>query len=179
MSQKSPKSNSGADKSFNKGDASASHRLPFEPAQNRKKTPKKNVPAPATKGQDDENDRKTPIAKSAKDSVRESAAVPAVVSRRMVRRMAFFSGIPAFLGMLTFVVSYLVISRHWAELPHVAVLLVNMGFFGLSVLGLSYGAISASWDEDRVGTWFGWKEFTTNVARLTESWRSAKQKPSS
>ncbi len=81
--------------------------------------------------------------------------------------------------MLTLIVSYIVISKHWAELPHVAVLLVNMGFFGLSVLGLSYGAISASWDEDRVGNWFGWKEFTANFARLTESWRSAKQKPSS
>ncbi len=98
MSPKSQKSNSGADKSSNKGDASSSNRLPFEPAQNRKKIQKKNAPAPVTKGQDETNDKTTPIAKSAKDSVKESAAIPAVVSRRMVRRMAFLAASPHFLG---------------------------------------------------------------------------------
>jgi hypothetical protein len=51
-----------------------------------------------------------------------------------------------------------------------------MGFFGLGVLGLSYGVLSASWDEDEPGTKFGWQEFKTNFGRMTAAWRSAGQK---
>ncbi|WP_421654692.1 PAM68 family protein [Leptothermofonsia sp. ETS-13] len=146
-------------------------RLPFEPAQNRKKPPKKAASTVTINAKDDSSD--------AKSVARKAAAIPEVISRRMARRMAFFCGIPTSLGMLTLVISYIVISQHWYKLPHVAVLLINMGFFGLGVLGLSYGALSASWDEDRLGSWFGWQEFRTNFARLTTSWRSTKEKPDS
>lgn len=93
----------------------------------------------------------------------------------MARRMGFFCGIPTACGMLTFVLSYFIVTRNIFELPTVAVLLVSLGFFGLGVLGLSYGALSASWDEERVGTWFGWNDFRTNFRRTVESWRSARQ----
>jgi hypothetical protein len=56
------------------------------------------------------------------------------------------------------------------------VVLVSMGFFGLGVLGLSYGVLSASWDEEIPGTKLGWQEFTTNLGRMTSAWRSAGQK---
>jgi hypothetical protein len=180
MSSKSPKKSRKADKPSSKGDTSASEKLPFEPTQNSKKAAKKSASTPVvgTSNQSvDKSTNKSP-SKLERSSIQEATAIPAVVSRRMVRRVALFSGIPAFLGIATLVISYITISKHWLQLPHVAVLLVNMGFFGLSVLGLSYGAISASWDEDRAGGWFGWAEFTTNFARLRESWRAAKQKPS-
>jgi hypothetical protein len=102
--------------------------------------------------------------------------MPQVVSQRMARRMAFFCGIPTTLGMLTFIVSYFVVTNQWLKVPNVAVVLVSMGFFGLGVLGLSYGVLSSSWDVERVGSWFGWEEFRTNLGRLSESWRSARQK---
>ncbi len=152
-------------------DSNSEKRLPFEPAQNRKKTPKKVAPTITDKAKDDSSDGKS--------AARKAAAIPEVISRRMARRMAFFCGIPTSLGMLTLVISYIVISQHWYKLPHIAVLLVNMGFFGLGVLGLSYGALSASWDEDRLGSWLGWGEFRTNFARLTASWRSTREKPDS
>jgi len=53
--------------------------------------------------------------------------------------------------------------------------LVSMGFFGLGVLGLSYGVLSASWDENRVGTLLGWQDFTQNLGRTIAAWRSIKQ----
>jgi len=53
---------------------------------------------------------------------------------------------------------------------------VSMGFFGLGVLGLSYGVLSASWDEEIPGSKLGWREFTTNWGRMTSAWRSARQK---
>lgn len=146
--------------------SSGKERLPFEPKKNRKKTPKKPpVNAVEAKSQD-----------SKKTLSKEQTAIPEAVSQRMLRRMGLFSGIPAVFGISTFIVSYFVVTNAWFKLPNSAVVLVSMGFFGLSVLGLSYGAISASWDEERPGSIFGWQEFTTNFGRLTEAWRSAKQK---
>lgn len=141
-------------------------RLPFEPAKNRKK-PDKNSPTPAPAAE--KADKKRPVS-------REETAIPEVVSKRMATRMALFCGIPSFLGMFTFVVSYWIVTNKLFELPNVAVVLVSMGFFGLGVLGLTYGVISASWDEEIPGSKLGWSEFTTNFGRMTEAWRSARKK---
>ena len=160
-------------------------RLPFEPRQKRKKNPKaqnsstnsqttpKEKPSQTTLKQEKKQQKKQDKPRAAS---KESMAIPDVVSKRMVRRMALMCGIPSFLGIATFVVSYLLITQVGIELPHVAVILVSMGCFGLGVLGLSYGVLSASWEEDTPGTFFGWQEFTTNLGRLTSAWRAAKTK---
>ncbi|MFM7427225.1 MAG: photosystem II biosynthesis protein, partial [Elainella sp.] len=88
--------------------------------------------------------------------------IPDVVSRRMVKRIAWCSGVPTLLGMSTFVVSYLAVSNGF-PLPTYAVLLVSLGWFGLGVLGVSYGVLSASWDET-AGSLLGWNEVQTNWA---------------
>lgn len=90
--------------------------------------------------------------------------------------MAFFSGIPTAFGMLTFVVSYFIVTQEVFKLPTIAVVLVSMGFFGLGVVGITYGILSASWDEDREGDRWGWSEFRTNFGRLTDAWKAARQK---
>jgi hypothetical protein len=74
------------------------------------------------------------------------------------------------------VVSYFLLVNTDIKLPPVAVLLVNMGFFGLGVLGISYGVLSASWDEDRAGTLLGWSDFTVNLGRMVSAWRESRQK---
>lgn len=176
MAAKSPKDSKGNGKAA--ANDSPEKRLPFEPAQNRKKPAKQVAPASVVKT-DTKTDARAKDALSDKSASKQVAAIPEVISRRMARRMAFFCGIPTSMGMLTLIVSYVVITQHWYKLPNVAVLLVNLAFFGLGVLGLSYGALSASWDEDRLGSWFGLSEFKVNFARLTESWRSGKQKTDS
>lgn len=93
----------------------------------------------------------------------------------MVKRMAAFSGIPTALGMSTFVISYFIVSRGIYDLPTYAVLLVSLGFFGLGVAGLSYGALSASWDEETLGSWLGWSEFTTNLGRMSGAWKESRE----
>ncbi|QZZ19016.1 PAM68 family protein [Leptothermofonsia sichuanensis E412] len=181
MAAKSPKPSKGNGKAA-ASDNLPENRLPFEPAQSRKKPARKSTPATVIKA-DASADAKASVKRTGTSSGRstrnQAAAIPEVISRRMARRMAFFCGIPTSMGMLTLIVSYVVITQHWYKLPNVAVLLVNLAFFGLGVLGLSYGALSASWDEDRLGSWFGWSEFKVNFARLTESWRSSKQKTDS
>lgn len=157
-------------------EGTASDRLPFEPAQTRKKAPKttpKQAAVPVRSiAATPEKPSKTPT---------PSNAIPEVVSRRMARRMGYLCGIPTSLGVLTFAICYVVVTQDWLKIPNVIVVLLSMGFFGLGVLGLSYGVFSASWDEERVGSLHGWEEFTTNFGRLTQAWREAretKQKPS-
>lgn len=159
-------------------DASRSDRLPFEPKSRKKQAKEpseasqkdtKKAPAQAIQESPPKKDtQKTRVSKA-------DQAIPDVVSKRMVRRMATLSGIPFGLAISTFVASYWIITQTEFQLPHVAVVLVSMGFFGLSVLGLSYGVLSASWDEEAPGSVLGWQEFTTNFGRMAAAWRSTKQ----
>jgi len=159
-------------------------RLPFEPTSKRKKTsPATEKPASTVKKEPKKTrhsaekaaskvkkePKKTPISKA-------DRAIPEAVSKRMVRRMALLSGIPTALGMLTFGVSYGIYVYTEFKLPNVAVLLTSIGCFGLGVLGLSYGVLSASWEEKAPGSLLGWAEFTTNFSRMTAAWRSVKEK---
>ena len=145
-------------------------RLPFEPNKKRQKSPPAKTTPAATKQPSKALDHKQP------PFTKEEMAVPPVISQRMIRRVAVFSGIPTALGISTLVVSYLLLIYAKIKLPSMAVLLVNMGLFGLGVLGITYGVLSASWDEDRVGGWLGWKEFTTNWGRMVAVWRESRQK---
>jgi hypothetical protein len=139
-----------------------SSRLPFEPAKQPKKPAKRPPRSVSPKG------NSAPKARS--------SSIPQIVSSRMARRMAGFCGVPTGLGMATFILSYFIISNHWFELPPIVTLLVSLGFFGLGVLGLSYGVLSASWDPEQAGGFWGWQEFKVNLGRTTEAWKTAKQK---
>ena len=151
------------------GSESKSNRFPFEPGGNRKKseeasrkTEKKPLkPAQAT-------------SKKAADEGKNEERIPPVVSRRMMRRVAILSGIPTFLGVVLFFSSYYLVVQHIVELPTVVVFLSTLGCFGLGVLGISYGVLSASWDEEIPGTKLGWSEFTLNLSRLISARRSTK-----
>ena len=162
--------------------------LPFEPKSKQKKNKNnKNNPSPQPQVKA-EKDTKTPtpsavksVEKTARKTAKEDASldqIPEVVSKRMVRRMALFSGIPTGLGILSFFIFYVIVTQGWLEVPTSIVVLFSMGLFGLGVLGLSYGILSTSWDEDRIGTWWGWSEFTVNFSRMTSAWKSAKKEKS-
>ena len=112
---------------------------------------------------------------SLNSSKRDSLGIPDEVNRRIVRRAALFCGVPTTLGLSTFVISYFLVSKHIVDLPTSAVVLLSMLFLGMGVLGLSYGAISASWDVGRVGSWWGYAEFRTNFGHLTQAWKSQQQ----
>lgn len=144
-------------------------RLPFEPNKKRQK-PAKATSKPVVKPP--ESDKQS----QKRTYTKEEMAIPQVVSQRMIRRVAAFCGVPTALGITTLVVSYLLASFTDIQLPPIAVLLVNMGFFGLGVLGITYGVLSASWDEEKSGTLLGLGEFGTNWGRMVEGWRETRQK---
>ncbi len=146
--------------------------LPFEPRRKRKKSP---PPSSASEAP------RPPIAKSLLDqppNPKQDAslsAIPEAVSQRMVRRMAVFCGTPSALAIASLFAFYWIVQYDWFALPPAAAQLTSLGFFGLAVLGLSYGLISASWDEDRPGGLWGWQEFTLNFGRMLSAWREARQ----
>lgn len=157
-------------------------RLPFEPGRKKAKSSAKPAPEPAKTPAKaakptfiEKRPKSAPKKPSAQPPTRESTAVPEIVSQRMARRMAFFCGIPTTLGIATFVVSYFLVTKGIYKLPNTAVVLVSMLFFGIGVVGLSYGLLSASWDEDRVGGLIGANEFSTNFGRLTGAWKEARE----
>ncbi len=144
-----------------------SERIPFEPSnRSKKEKPSKKPPSVTANAADTDVDRNTKT---------DSLGIPEEVSRRMVRRAAVFCGIPTGLGLTTFIISYILVSRHILDLPTSAVVLLSMLFLGIGVLGLSYGAISASWDEGRVGNWWGGDEFSKNFGHLSGAWKSQQQ----
>ncbi|MBW4539644.1 MAG: PAM68 family protein [Myxacorys chilensis ATA2-1-KO14] len=148
--------------------------LPFEPTRKKDAKPAK---APAIRARNPARTASSAKAKKVERSARQrkEMQIPDVVSRRMAGRMAFFCGVPTSLGMLTFVVSYFVVTKGLFKLPNSAVLLISLGFFGLGVIGLSYGLLSASWDEEHPGSLLGFEEFSTNFGRLTDAWKSARK----
>lgn len=103
----------------------------------------------------------------------KEGGIPEAVSRRMVQRVAWFAGVPSLLGMSTFIVSYVAVT-HGVPLPTYAVLLVSLGWFGLGVLGVSYGVMSASWDEE-AGSALGLSELQINWGRMSSAWRETRE----
>jgi Photosynthesis affected mutant 68 len=152
-----------------KDDHSGFGSLPYEPkgkpkAPVAKKSPPKAVSLP----------------KSSRSSrSKASQGIPEVVSRRMAKRMAIFCGVPTLLGLSTFPISYFILFQNGIELPNVAVLLASLGGLGLGVLGLSYGVLSASWDEARPGTRLGWQEFMLNFGRVVENFKTGRDRQNS
>ncbi len=114
--------------------------------------------------------------KSSKPPLQEKKSVadpiPEVVNRRIIKRVILFCGLPTLTGFIVLLLSYWLVSRHIVELPNGAVIAASMLFLGLGVVGISYGAISASWDIDREGSWWGWGEFKHNFGYLVEAWKA-------
>jgi hypothetical protein len=165
---------------------SKSDRIPFEPNSRSKKSkdlkkpsepvvPKSNANKPPNKASVTPAPKAAAKSNNASSSKRDSLGIPEEVNRRIIRRAALFCGVPTALGLSTFIISYFLVSKHIVDLPTSAVVLLSMLFLGMGVLGLSYGAISASWDVGRVGSWWGYAEFRTNFGYLTQAWKSQQQ----
>jgi len=113
---------------------------------------------------------KPPSRPRSTDRSRSQQSIPPAVANRMARRIAIATGIPPLLGMATFVASYLLVSRSVLDIPPAVTLVTSGGFFLLGLLGLSYGVLSASW-EDAAGSLLGFEQIGVNVSRLRSSFK--------
>jgi hypothetical protein len=100
--------------------------------------------------------------------------IPDAVANRMVRRIAVATGTPTLLGMGVFVASYLLVSRGVLDIPPGLTLVGSGAFFLLGLLGLSYGVLSASWEE-LPGTLLGLEQIGVNIGRVRASVRAMRQ----
>jgi hypothetical protein len=73
--------------------------------------------------------------------------------------------------MGVFIGSYLLVSREILDVPPGATLAASGACFLLGVIGLSYGVLSASWEE-QPGSLFGTEQLGVNLGRLRQSVRS-------
>jgi len=96
--------------------------------------------------------------------------IPDAVAGRMARRIVIATGIPSVLGMGVFIGSYLLVSRGVLDIPPVVTLVTSGACFLLGLLGLSYGVLSASW-EDAPGSLIGSEQIVLNIGRLRQSVR--------
>ena len=113
---------------------------------------------------------KPPSRPRSADGSRSQQSIPPAVANRMARRIAIATGVPTLLGMATFVASYLLVSRSVLDIPPAVTLVTSGGFFLLGVVGLSYGVLSASW-EDAAGSLLGFEQIGVNVSRLRSSFK--------
>ena len=104
-------------------------------------------------------------------------AIPKAVANRMARRVAVFTGLPSFAGMGVFVLSYVLMTRGIADIAPGVTLATSGFFFLLGLAGLSYGVLSASWEDDN-GTLLGLENVKPNLQRMKESIRAQKQSKS-
>jgi len=97
-----------------------------------------------------------------------SQVIPDRVASRMARRIALATGVPTVMGMAVFVGSYLLVSRHLLDVPPSATLLASGACFLLGLVGLSYGVLSASWEEEP-GSLLGIEQIGLNLGRVRAS----------
>ncbi|MEX0589160.1 MAG: PAM68 family protein [Cyanobium sp.] len=115
--------------------------------------------------------RKAAGRKLPKERNRGQQVIPDAVANRMARRIAIGTGIPTLMGMGVFIGSYLLVSRQILDVPTGATLSASLGCFFLGVLGLSFGVLSASWEE-QPGSLLGTEQIGLNISRMRSSIRS-------
>ena len=105
---------------------------------------------------------------------RSSSGIPKYVADRMAKRIFFTAGIPTLLGMSVFIVSYIIVTRNIAEIPPSSTIAISALFFLLGLAGLSFGILSASWDEEP-GSFFGIENIPMNIQRAKAALKPATQ----
>jgi len=125
----------------------------------------------STKSNAFQNQEKNVIATNTK---LQSNGIPKYVADRMAKRILFTAGIPTLLGMSTFVISYIIVTRKIAEIPPSSTIAISALFFLLGLGGLSYGILSASWDR-APGSFLGLENILLNIQRAKAAFKPASQ----
>ena len=98
----------------------------------------------------------------------DAAVIPEKVAQRMTKRMLPFVGIPLFGVMGTFVAFWYLRVYKDMVFETSIVAFTTIAVLALSLLGITYSVMSASWDEDREGSFLGIDEFQNNVQSIKD-----------
>ena len=129
------------------------------------------------KPKEDSSYKSTSTSTKKQSSSRRSSSIPKVVANRMARRIAFTTGLPTLLGMSIFIISYIVIVKGIAEVAPSITLTSSAICFLIGLLGLSYGILSASWDEEP-GSLLGIENISPNISKLRSAFKPSSKSTS-
>ena len=109
---------------------------------------------------------KTPDSDKTKGGGGVEEEIPQVVFERMMVRIAVSVGVPMAAGLAS-LKFFGAVKSHW-DIPIWVQILTMLSTFGLSTVGLAYGALSSSWDAKNKGSLLGVEEFRKN---WVDMWR--------
>ena len=115
-------------------------------------------------------EKKFSTSENTKSRRKRESFIPKPVANRMARRVIFTTGIPTLLGMGVFILSYIVIVKGIAEIPPSLTLTSSALFFFIGLVGLSYGILSASWEESP-GSLLGLEHIGPNIKRMSNAFK--------
>jgi len=98
----------------------------------------------------------------------EAAVIPEKVAQRMGKRLLPFVGVPLIGGMGLFVGFWYMATYQDMEFQPALVAASTIGLLAIGLVGITYSIMSASWDEDREGSFLGTDEFSKNVDNIKE-----------
>jgi len=98
----------------------------------------------------------------------QATSLPEIVAQRMVKRSIWLFGVPLFTGIFGFVAFYVLSTQYEVTFLPSLVGTSTLGIFSLSLVGLTYGIMSASWDPEIEGSFLGFSEFRKNFVRAVE-----------
>jgi hypothetical protein len=107
------------------------------------------------------------------DSTPQDGILPQVVADRMIRRIAAFAGVPLATLFLFFSAYFVARYRYDVRIIPVLVAYTTLGCIGAAGVGITYGIMSSSWDDDDEGSALGWKESKVNLLRARDGLASA------
>eukprot|EP00903_Cladosiphon_okamuranus_P008120 g7821.t1 len=107
-------------------------------------------------------------AKEATEGNPDAGSIPQIVADRMLSRMVPFFLLPALGGVGVFVAVYVLSHQYDYTIPAYIVAYATQAPFFVALSGITYAILSASWDEDREGTFFGFDEAKRNFGIIME-----------
>lgn len=105
------------------------------------------------------------------------AMMPVKVADRVAKRGLVGGGSFVVAVLLAFGTGVYLYKSQDIVIPGTLMAYTTLSLLALAIIGSTYGIFSASWEEDKPGTALGFKEFSTNVNALGESFRRISIQP--
>ncbi|KAJ7974135.1 protein PAM68, chloroplastic [Quillaja saponaria] len=100
--------------------------------------------------------------KSNKNNDDDDDEIPQAVFQRIIVRILVSVGLPMATGLALLNVFGLIKEQHLWDVPQWLPFLTTFITFGASTLGIAYGTLSTSWDEEKKGSFLGLEEAQKN-----------------
>jgi Photosynthesis affected mutant 68 len=105
-----------------------------------------------------------------------AGVIPDLVANRMLARMIPFFILPVAAGVGVFVYFFVLAKRYDTGFEPGMVALATQAPFAISLLGITYAIISASWDPEVEGSKLGLAEFGMNMRNILEGLRRSSER---